>query len=90
MLASIVSIMATSAAPTGPLEVSTTLGVVEGFIAAGVRVWLGLRYGKAPIGDLRWRNPVYPDIVMDSVYEAYATPPSCPQACSFSESKLLL
>ena len=35
----------------------THSGPVLGFSDAGVNVWLGIPYAKAPVGDLRWRAP---------------------------------
>ena len=35
----------------------THSGPLLGFSDAGVNVWLGIPYAKAPVGDLRWRAP---------------------------------
>jgi para-nitrobenzyl esterase len=55
--------------PAGPLQnperkltvpVKTTNGPVIGFRANDLRWFLGIRYARAPVGNLRWRPPVPP------------------------------
>lgn len=38
-------------------EVKTPHGLIEGKVENGVRVFKGIPYAQAPIGDLRWRAP---------------------------------
>lgn len=39
------------------LIVETTAGKVQGIAQEGLFTWTGIPYGKAPIGDLRWKKP---------------------------------
>ena len=39
------------------LIVQTTQGKVKGFTDQGISIWKGIRYAKAPVGDLRFRAP---------------------------------
>ena len=41
--------------------VSTEAGKVQGFMENGIEAYLGLRYAKAPVGELRFMPPVAPD-----------------------------
>ncbi|WP_062642576.1 carboxylesterase/lipase family protein [Streptomyces maremycinicus] len=43
---------------TLPTVVSTTGGSLRGTVTDGVREFNGIRYGQAPVGDLRWQPPV--------------------------------
>lgn len=43
---------------TTPVIVSTKLGKLRGGFENGVCVWRGIRYAKAPVGNLRFKNPV--------------------------------
>ncbi|MBT2412462.1 carboxylesterase family protein [Streptomyces sp. ISL-12] len=45
-------------AETLPTVVRTSGGAVRGDSTEGVRRFDGIRYGRAPVGDLRWRPPV--------------------------------
>lgn len=47
---------------TAPIElvVRTQQGLIEGFEQDGIRKFFGVPYAQAPVGDLRWRQPVYP------------------------------
>ena len=49
----------TITAPTD-LVVRTQQGLVEGFEEDGIRKFFGIPFAQAPLGDLRWRQPVYP------------------------------
>ena len=66
-----------------PLNVSTSLGTVIGTVTGGVRVWYGLRYAQAPVGKLRWQNPVPATPQVGSPFKAVSIPPGCPQDCSY-------
>ena len=39
------------------LVVQTTQGKVKGYADQGLSIWKGIRYAKAPVGDLRFRAP---------------------------------
>lgn len=41
--------------------VSTHLGPVRGKILENSRLFRGIRYGRGPVGDLRWTSPVDPE-----------------------------
>ncbi|MEQ9314955.1 MAG: carboxylesterase family protein, partial [Henriciella sp.] len=49
--------------------VTTAAGDVQGFKDEGVEAYLGLRYAKAPIGELRFEPPVAPD-AWEGIYDA--------------------
>eukprot|EP01064_Diplonema_japonicum_P033680 TRINITY_DN6714_c0_g4_i1.p1 TRINITY_DN6714_c0_g4~~TRINITY_DN6714_c0_g4_i1.p1 ORF type:complete len:541 (+),score=91.18 TRINITY_DN6714_c0_g4_i1:551-2173(+) len=49
----------------------------------GLAKWLGVPYGKPPIGDLRWAPPV-PREGWDGVMDTLLFPPDCPQKPDFS------
>ena len=62
---------------TGPV-VETTHGPVRGTDDATVKVWKGIRYAAAPVGELRWRAPQPPPRWTD-VADATRVGPVCPQ-----------
>ena len=83
MFLSIVLVLACLAIVFGAspvLQVDTTLGPVLGHVNAGVRVWKGIQYAKAPQGDLRWEYPQSP-AKSSTVYVANFDAPGCPQDC---------
>ncbi|MEM5518682.1 carboxylesterase family protein [Henriciella sp. AS95] len=49
--------------------VTTEHGDVQGLVDRGIEEYLGLRYGKAPIGELRFMPPQKPDD-WDGIYDA--------------------
>ncbi|KAG0440778.1 hypothetical protein HPB47_016180 [Ixodes persulcatus] len=65
----------------GPL-VHTTVGAVRGFSqrlrGTVVNTFIGIRYGKAPTGELRFREP-QPAEPWNGVLNATGTPPACIQ-----------
>jgi len=64
------------------LLVKTTSGFVQGhYNPVGVREWQGIRYAKAPVGDLRWEYPVSPDPWAD-IFSADYNAPGCIQDCN--------
>jgi len=70
------------AASTINLLANTTLGPVLGHINnAGVRAWNGIRFGKAPVGALRWAYPQSPP-VSTQIYRAANYAAGCPQSCT--------
>lgn len=56
----------------------TPLGEVKGVDLEGCERYAGIRYAKAPVGDLRFRAPVPVD-AWDGVYDATAFGPAAPQ-----------
>jgi len=62
---------------------NTIYGQVEGTIDQETNglVWLGIRYAKAPIGDLRWRPPQEPE-KWEGVKQAKTHAPICIQGTS--------
>ncbi|KAL0950288.1 hypothetical protein HGRIS_010267 [Hohenbuehelia grisea] len=58
----------------GYIKVQSDLSLVE-----GVTSFLGVRYAKAPTGDLRWRAPHAPDTI-EGTYNATTMPKQCWQA----------
>lgn len=61
------------------VEARTEAGVVRGVEGAGVRAFLGVPYAKAPVGDLRWREPRPPE-PWDGVRDATRLGSDCVQA----------
>lgn len=68
-----------------PGLVPTSEGPVRGTRTEGGEIWSfrGIPYAKPPTGDLRWRAPRDPE-PRDSVFEADAYGPACPQSTSGS------
>ena len=61
------------------VQARTEAGVVRGVEGAGVRAFLGVPYGRPPVGDLRWRGP-RPVEAWDGVREATRLGSDCTQA----------
>lgn len=64
--------------PALAAPVATDGGLVAGIEADNVRVFLGIPYAAAPVGDYRWRAP-QPAPSWDGVLAADAFSPICPQ-----------
>jgi para-nitrobenzyl esterase len=60
-------------------------GQVKGEIDKGTGniIWRGIKYAKAPVGDLRWRAPQAPDS-WSGVKETKDNPPACAQGSNAS------
>jgi para-nitrobenzyl esterase len=58
--------------------VSTSAGDVRGFVQDGLNVYLGIPYGKAPSGSLRFKAPE-PQPAWEGVFNAYEFGAICPQ-----------
>lgn len=81
-------------------EVKAPSGTYRGTAHDGVDAFLGVRFGRAPVGPLRFAPPVPPpDVPHENVLDATKQPPGCPQHCglppgvcpaSFSEDCLFL
>lgn len=52
--------MSASAETVDPTLVETANGQIQGYVdeARGLYIWLGVPYGEAPVGELRWKAPV--------------------------------
>ncbi|KAI9205196.1 carboxylesterase type B [Polychytrium aggregatum] len=69
-----------------PFTVTTTvrtqLGLIEGLVENGMYVWRGIRFGKPPVGPLRFRNPVpvdpWPGVLRAHSFEAAPAQPKPP------------
>lgn len=53
-------------------------GTFRGRVSCGVRSWRGIRYAQAPVGPLRWRDPLASPVVAEEV-DATAYGSVCPQ-----------
>lgn len=84
LLCGVLSALCFTANATGELLVQTTQGMVQGHInPVGVREWKGIRYGKAPMGELRFESPqAEPAYAEGTVYSADFDAPGCPQLCN--------
>jgi para-nitrobenzyl esterase len=77
--------------PDGPLTQpyvqgvtqGTIYGLVEGVEQDGVLSWLGIRFAKAPEGDLRWKSPQEPEAWSD-VKETKSAASRCIQGANGS------
>ncbi len=58
------------------------LGTVQGVATASTRWFLGLPYGQAPVGDLRWRSPVAYGSWSPATWNATAYGANCAQNTS--------
>ena len=45
----------------GATVANTTYGPVKGIQEGEILTWYGIPYGKAPVGELRWKAPEAPD-----------------------------
>ncbi|MGV0746429.1 carboxylesterase/lipase family protein [Mycolicibacterium sp. XJ870] len=70
--------MTAGAGPSDGPVVDTEYGPVRGTDDGKVKSWLGIRYAKAPLGELRWRAPEPPTRSLE-VSDATAVGPVCPQ-----------
>jgi para-nitrobenzyl esterase len=61
-----------------PPVVETTNGPVRGVDDGTVKVWRGIRYAAAPVGELRWRSPEPPRPWSEPA-DATKVGPVCPQ-----------
>lgn len=52
------------------LVVRTRQGLIEGFEEDGIAKFLGVPFARPPLGDLRWRQPVYPPEAWEGVRPA--------------------
>ncbi|MEQ8860951.1 MAG: carboxylesterase family protein [Pseudomonadales bacterium] len=74
--------------PQRSAAVSTSDGDVQGVIEDGVRVFRGIPYAEAPVGDLRWRAP-RPAPAWDGVREVTDYGPACWQATDAGDAMFL-
>jgi para-nitrobenzyl esterase len=72
-----------------PIEpVKTDGGLVAGkVLASGVRAWFGVPYAKAPVQELRWREPQR--IAWEGPYNADRFAPQCIQPLRGSRTNFL-
>ncbi len=56
--------------------VGTSSGMVEGVVEGNLRVFKGIPYAEAPVGEARWKPPV-PKQAIDGVLEARDFGPAC-------------
>jgi para-nitrobenzyl esterase len=80
MLCATIAILASAGDPEG--LVTTPLGPVQGIVTDRARVFLGLPYAAAPVGDLRWQPPQSVAGWGPSVFQAFNEAPGCPQNCT--------
>lgn len=65
-------------APADPAVVQTSTGAVRGTVGDGHRLFAGIPYAAAPVGPLRWQDPL-PAPRWDGVRDATAFGPRCMQ-----------
>ncbi|MCP4756520.1 MAG: carboxylesterase family protein [Proteobacteria bacterium] len=68
----------------------TRYGQVEGTVSesTGTMAWRGIKFAKAPVGELRWKAPRAPE-KWDGVREVKKTAPQCIQGFGFGEEDCL-
>ncbi|HEX7821628.1 MAG TPA: carboxylesterase family protein [Sphingobium sp.] len=74
---------ALAAPESGESAVTITSGVVRGTRNGDIERFVGIPYAVAPIGPLRWREPVSP-APWQGVKDATAFGPACPQMPTFA------
>jgi len=72
----VAALLAGSAARSAP--VATDAGLIDGVVQDSVRVFKGIPFAAAPVGELRWRAP-QPPSKWTGVRTAVAYAPACPQ-----------
>ncbi|MBS1897227.1 MULTISPECIES: carboxylesterase/lipase family protein [unclassified Microbacterium] len=70
-----------SAASGDTSAVVAPAGTFRGAAAGGVRSWRGIRYAVAPVGGLRWRDPIAAEPV-EGESDATVYGPACPQSAN--------
>lgn len=80
VLATAAAFAQTPTAADKPVATKVTIdaGVLVGEASDGVRVFRGVPFAKAPVGDLRWKAPEKPD-AWPAERAAVAFEPGCPQ-----------
>lgn len=61
------------------VSITSLISIIPADDVVGVRAWLGIPYGKAPTGDLRFSPPVAPD-PWTTPLNANAFGPACIQS----------
>ena len=86
VFATAVAVAQTPTAPAKPAAAKVTIdaGVLAGEVANGVRVFRGVPFAKAPVGDLRWKAPVKP-AAWPGERAAVAFEPACPQPVNIDQ-----
>lgn len=87
--AAALAIAATSLAAAEPVTAKTKAGVLVGDLADGIVSWKGVRYAKAPVGDLRWK-PTQALAKSDEMISATSFGDTCLQGRSGAEDCLYL
>lgn len=82
--ATLLAALATPAAP-GSAPVAIETGLVQGVHEGPIRVFKGIPYAAAPVGELRWRAPE-PAQAWEGIMSADAFSPACPQKGSYPEN----
>ena len=67
-------------ASSTPITVDLSAGKVQGEVVDGVATFRGIPYAEAPVGNLRWRDPI-PKAPWSNVLSAIEDGPGCPQEC---------
>ncbi|KAJ6481068.1 Carboxylesterase [Mycena sanguinolenta] len=67
-----------------PIVVTTTSGQLHGTELDGVMSFKGIRFGQAPIGELRWQPPL--PFVSADAHDATVLAPACVQQFAFATS----
>ena len=66
------------------LVVETSYGKVEGYFYENARIFRGIPYAAAPLGELRWEDTKAHDSWEDT-FKAFEDAPGCPQICTSSK-----